>query len=122
MPCNCEPICVANRIRCDSPPLRLLEGRYSVRYVNPTSNKNCSLSLISFNTSFAIAFCLFSSINSIPSNQAARLSRFILLNSAIFLPFILNQRLSFFNLAPSQEVHGFKLINCCTHSLNASVL
>ena len=59
------------------------------KYVSPTFSKNCNRSLISFNTSLAMAFCLLSSISSIPSNHAARLSRFILPSSAIFRPFIL---------------------------------
>ena len=31
MPVSCEPICVAKRMRCDSPPERLFAGRFMLR-------------------------------------------------------------------------------------------
>src|SRR5215472_6605235 len=121
MPWSCEPICVASRMRCDSPPLSVFEGRFNERYERPTSKRNCNRSRISFSTSLAISFCLSEILNSIPSNQAARLSKFMLLNSEIFLPTILNQRLSFFNLAPPQVSQGFNSIYPSAHSRNPSL-
>ena len=122
MPCNCEPICVASLMRCDSPPLRLLEERLSVRYVNPTSSKNCSRSLISFSTSLAMEFCLALNLFSTSANHTASLSRLSELNSAIFFSSTLNQRLSFRSLVPLQVGQGFSSINFSTHSRIASVV
>ena len=109
-------------MRWYSPPLKLFEGLYKVRYVNPTSNKKSNRSLISFNTSFAILFCFWFNLFSISANQCASLSKSIALISAIFFSSTLNQRLSFFNLVPRQESHGFNVMNFSTHSLNASVV
>ena len=69
-----------------------------------------------------MAFCLSLSLNSIPSNQAARLSKFKLLSSAIFLLSILNQRLSFFNLAPLHDVQGASSIYFSTQLRSISEL
>ena len=122
MPCSCEPICVASLMRWLSPPLRVLEGRLTERYDNPTSNKNCKRSRISFNTSFAMAFCLLLKRNSTPSNHAAKLSKFIADNSAIFLLSILNQRLSFLNLVPLQVAQSANCIYFSTQALSDSLL
>ena len=51
-----DPIWVASRIRCDSPPESVVAERSSVRYSRPTSSMNCSRSLISFSTPRAISF------------------------------------------------------------------
>lgn len=42
-PVRPEPICVANRILCASPPDKVPALLDSVRYSNPTSIKNCNL-------------------------------------------------------------------------------
>ena len=55
-PTNCEPICVANLIRCASPPERDFDERLSCKYCRPTSNKNCNLTRISFIISDPIFF------------------------------------------------------------------
>src|SRR3989338_6921585 len=43
-----EPIWVAKRTLCASPPARVVEERSSVRYSSPTSIKNCNLAETSF--------------------------------------------------------------------------
>src|SRR5580693_841600 len=109
-------------MRCDSPPLRVLDDRFKVRYVSPTSNKNRNRSRISFKTSFAIIDCLLLNLFSMSSNQPISLSRFISLSSAIFFSSTLNHKLSFFNLLPPQVSQVFNSIYFSTHSLNVSVL
>ena len=39
---------VAKLIRCDSPPDKVFEARFSVKYSKPTSNKNVKRDLISY--------------------------------------------------------------------------
>ena len=48
------PICVASRIRCDSPPESVVADRPSVKYVNPTFVRNPSRARISLSTWCAI--------------------------------------------------------------------
>ena len=47
-PVNLEPICVARRIRCASPPDKVPDERFSVRYSKPTLFKKDNLEIISF--------------------------------------------------------------------------
>ena len=63
---NCEPIWVANLMRCASPPDSDLEILSKFKYSNPTSNKNPILDLISLSISDAIVFCLSEIPFSIP--------------------------------------------------------
>ena len=48
-PESLEPICVARRIRCASPPDKEPDARFKVKYSSPTLYKNSNLELISFN-------------------------------------------------------------------------
>src|SRR6266851_4029961 len=54
-PISLEPIWVASRIRCDSPPDSVLAARSTVKYSSPTSIMNCSRSRISFKIPRAIS-------------------------------------------------------------------
>ena len=47
-PVNREPICVASRMRCASPPDNVPAARVNVKYSKPTLSKNSRRSLISF--------------------------------------------------------------------------
>ena len=51
---NCDPICVANRIRCASPPLKLRALRLTFKYPKPTSSRKAVRALSSFEISEAI--------------------------------------------------------------------
>ena len=109
-------------MRWYSPPLKLLDGRYKVRYVSPTFNKNPSRSLSSFTMSLAIIFCLLFNLFSMPVNQANKISKSISLSSAMFFSSTLNQRLSFLSLVPLQDSQVFNFIYFSTQSLMASVV
>ena len=47
-PVNPDPICVAKRILCASPPDNVPAGLDNVKYSSPTSIKNCNLWFNSF--------------------------------------------------------------------------
>ena len=103
-PVNPEPIWVAKRILCASPPESVPAFLDNVKYSNPTSIKNCNLWSISFNINSDIIFSV--SFNS-------RLFRYSLIylidiwvNSFMFLSPTFIERISGFNLDPWQAWHS----------------
>src|SRR5659263_133452 len=107
-PIKPEPICVARRIRCASPPERVADERFSVMYSSPTSTRNSSRAMISFKIGLDMAVCCVP--NETDSRYALhfRIGRHVI--SKIFRFPTVTERLSLFSLAPLHTVHGWTVI------------
>jgi len=97
-PVSPEPIWVAKRIRCASPPDKVPALLDNVRYSSPTSIKNWSLLLISFKIISAIIASFWVNFNELKNSFKAFIDISVI--SFIFLPFILMHSISFFKRAP----------------------
>src|SRR3989338_2249118 len=111
-----EPICVARRTLCASPPAKVVEERSSVKYSSPTSIKNCNLAETSFKSGRATSaksFFFEKSENiffmkvSVASDAWEEISE-------IFLPAIKPARASGLRRLPKQAGHGSKVIYLST--------
>ena len=107
-PVSPEPIWVAKRIRCASPPDKLPALLDNVKYSNPTSSKNCKRLFNSFSIWSAIILSLLFNCNEF--KKSFILSIDISVNSFIFLSPTFTDKLSFFSLAPWQVWHALSLI------------
>src|SRR3989344_9490083 len=111
-----EPICVARRTLCASPPARVVEERSSVRYSSPTSIKNCNLTETSFKSGRATSAKSFffeksENIFLMKASAASESSEEI---SEMFLPSIKTERASGLRRLPKQAGHGSKVMYLST--------
>ena len=72
-PVKREPICVAKRIRCASPPLSVPALRFSVKYSKPTFIKNDKRELISLIIKLEISFCSLLNFNVTKNSYKSRI-------------------------------------------------
>ena len=109
-PTRPDPICVARRILCASPPERLAVPLDNVRYSRPTSCKNPTLARISFNIWSPIKCCC--SLSSMPSRNTHRSFTDIDVISYMFLSATVTARDDALSRCPLHVVHGVIRINC----------
>ena len=100
-PVKPEPICVAKRILCASPPDKLPAFLDRVRYSSPTSIKNCNLWSISFKINSDIIVCVLFNSRLFKYSFIWRID--ISVNSLMFFSPTLIDNISGFNLAPWQD-------------------
>ena len=103
-PTRLEPICVASRIRCASPPDSVAAARSSVRYPTPTESRNRSRSTISFRIRDAI--CRSDSVRSRASSHSIASRADLRVNSWIPIPPTFTASVSGRSRAPSHSGHG----------------
>ena len=107
-PVRPEPICVARRIRCASPPERLAAYRVSVRYSRPTSCRKCRRAFTSFKIGPAISCAAFPSfLLSLSRVKNSKLSVMVISETSwMFLSPTVTARLSLFSRLPPHSSHG----------------
>ena len=110
-PTSADPIWVARRIRCASPPDRLPAARPSVRYSRPTLSRNPSRASISLRISFAILSADGDSLSPAINDRSSVTDKSH--SSLIFFPPTVTASASLRSLLPPHEGHG-------TYSINAS--
>ena len=111
MPVSCEPICVAKRIRCASPPESVRAERLQDKYSKPTCSKKSKRNLISFRISLAIKSCLSVRFSSADFIHSASSPKSIVDNSPMCFSLILKCRLSLRKRYPSQSGQTSLVIN-----------
>ena len=121
-PCNPDPICVASRMRCASPPDSVSALRDSVRYSSPTSSMNFSRALISRRIGSLIIDFVLSSRS--PAKNSVSFTTDMAVISAMLSPPTRTDSASFLSRRPLQTGHGRLRMNrsmsLLTQSLDVS--
>ena len=118
-PVRPDPICVASRIRCASPPASVAAGRSSDRYPSPTSARKPSRVWISLNGRSAISSSREVRRSSRSQEAASVTGRAA--TSAIDRPPTVTARISGASRAPPHAGHGTARMNASCASRAASV-
>ena len=103
-PTSPEPICVASRMRCASPPDSVPVARERERYSRPTLMRNDTLARISFKIGAPMASCMAVSVNA--SMNSRNFTIDILVASKMFLSPTVTARDSFFSRCPLHAAQG----------------
>ena len=109
-PTRPDPIWVARRMRCDSPPDSVFADRLSVRYPRPTSFRKLSLALISLVTILLIFLSRsLSSVSNFSKNSSACTTERSV-SSMMFLPPTVTASTVSLSLRPLQTGHSSSVI------------
>jgi len=111
-PMSEEPICVASRMRCASPPESVAAARESVRYCRPTLCKKPRRLRISLMMRPAIIACISVSCGSSASRKRRHSVTGRSQNSEIFIPPTVTARTSFRRRRPPQSGQGVSAMHC----------